>query len=162
MLLAPRTRRLGALAAIALFIGVFPANINSVGCGGTRRWPARIGAIARLPLQIPMITQAFKVYRNASLGVCASNPASSSGRAASSGTTVARAHVVEGRAHRRFRARRCSRGPRQPVDGELNGGLPHGFRAARRLAGLPVQHRDAAVVVGEDRVDAAADHRARR
>jgi hypothetical protein len=24
----------------------------------------RLGAIARLPLQIPMITQAFKVYRN--------------------------------------------------------------------------------------------------
>ena len=26
---------------------------------------ARIGAIARLPLQIPMITQALKIYRNA-------------------------------------------------------------------------------------------------
>jgi hypothetical protein len=26
---------------------------------------ARVGTIARLPLQIPMITQALKVYRNA-------------------------------------------------------------------------------------------------
>lgn len=68
LLLVPRTRRLGALAAIALYLAVFPANVNMV-----RLWyqePAkplfmRIGAIARLPLQIPMITQAYKVYRNA-------------------------------------------------------------------------------------------------
>jgi uncharacterized membrane protein len=67
LLLAPRTRKLGALAAIALFLGVFPANVNMV-----RLWfkepakplPMRIGAIARLPLQIPMITQAYKIYRN--------------------------------------------------------------------------------------------------
>ena len=30
LLLAPKTRRLGALAAIALFIGVFPGNVNMV------------------------------------------------------------------------------------------------------------------------------------
>lgn len=67
LLLAPRTRKLGALAAIALYLGVFPANVNMV-----RLWfkdpakplPMRIGAIARLPLQIPMITQAYKIYRN--------------------------------------------------------------------------------------------------
>ncbi len=67
LLLAPRTRKLGALAAIALYLGVFPANVNMV-----RMWfkdpakplPMRIGAIARLPLQIPMITQAYKIYRN--------------------------------------------------------------------------------------------------
>jgi uncharacterized membrane protein len=64
MLLAPRTRRLGALVAIALFIGVYPANINSVRVLWHKGWPARIGTIARLPLQIPMITQALKVYRN--------------------------------------------------------------------------------------------------
>ena len=28
LLLAPRTRRLGALAAVALFVAVFPANVN--------------------------------------------------------------------------------------------------------------------------------------
>lgn len=65
MLLAPRTRRLGAVAAIALYVGVFPANVNSVRVLWNKGWPARIGTIARLPLQIPMITQALKVYRNA-------------------------------------------------------------------------------------------------
>ena len=67
LLLSPRTRRLGALSAVALFVAVFPANLNLV-----RLWfkdPAkplfmRLGAIARLPLQIPMITSALKVYRN--------------------------------------------------------------------------------------------------
>ena len=65
MLIAPRTRRVGALAAVALYIGVFPANINSVRVLWHKGWPARIGTIARLPLQIPMITQALKVYRTA-------------------------------------------------------------------------------------------------
>lgn len=65
-LIVPRTRKLGALGAIALYLGVFPANVNMV-----RLWfkdpakPAflRAGALARLPLQIPMITQAYRVYR---------------------------------------------------------------------------------------------------
>jgi uncharacterized membrane protein len=65
MLIAPRTRRLGALAAVALFVAVFPANINSVRVLWNKGWAARIGTIARLPLQIPMITTALKVYRNA-------------------------------------------------------------------------------------------------
>jgi uncharacterized membrane protein len=67
LLLAPRTRRIGGLAAAALFVAVLPANVNMV-----RLWfkdPAkplfmRIGAIARLPLQIPMITSALKIFRN--------------------------------------------------------------------------------------------------
>ncbi|KUH81336.1 MULTISPECIES: hypothetical protein [unclassified Mycobacterium] len=66
LLLAPRTRRVGALAAVALFLAVFPANVNMV-----RLWskepakplPMRLGAIARLPLQVPMILEAVKVYR---------------------------------------------------------------------------------------------------
>jgi uncharacterized membrane protein len=65
MLLAPRTRRLGALAAVAVFVGVFPANVNMVRLWWAKGWPARIGAIARLPLQVPMITQALKIRRNA-------------------------------------------------------------------------------------------------
>ena len=65
MLIAPRTRRVGALAAIALFVGVFPANVNSVRVLWNKGWPARIATIARLPLQVPMITQALKVYRTA-------------------------------------------------------------------------------------------------
>lgn len=65
LLIAPRTRRLGAVAAVALYVGVFPANVNSVRVLWNKGWPARIGTIARLPLQIPMITQALKVYRTA-------------------------------------------------------------------------------------------------
>jgi uncharacterized membrane protein len=65
LLLVPRTRRMGAIAAITLFIAVFPANVNCIRLWWSKGWPARIGAIVRLPLQIPMITQARKIYRNA-------------------------------------------------------------------------------------------------
>jgi uncharacterized membrane protein len=64
LLLAPRTRRLGALAAVALFVGVFPGNVNMVRLWKDKPLPMRIGAIARLPLQIPMITEALKIYRS--------------------------------------------------------------------------------------------------
>ncbi|MCV7151856.1 DoxX family protein [Mycolicibacterium pyrenivorans] len=66
LLVAPKTRRVGALAAIALFVGVFPGNVNMVRLwfkDPTKPLPMRVVAIARLPLQIPMITQALKVYR---------------------------------------------------------------------------------------------------
>ena len=65
LLLAPKTRRLGALAAVALFVGgVSRATSTWSGCGRTSRCSMRIGAIARLPLQIPMITEALKIYRS--------------------------------------------------------------------------------------------------
>ncbi len=63
LLLPPRTRRLGALSAVAVFVGVFPANINLIRLWRDKPLIMRLGAIARLPLQIPMITAAFKVYR---------------------------------------------------------------------------------------------------
>jgi len=63
LLLVARTRKLGALAAIALYLAVFPANVNMVRLWKDKPLPMRIGAIARLPLQIPMITQALKIYR---------------------------------------------------------------------------------------------------
>jgi uncharacterized membrane protein len=65
LLLARRTRRNAALAAVALFLGVFPANVNMVRLWWDKPWPMRIVALARLPLQIPMITQALKIRRNA-------------------------------------------------------------------------------------------------
>jgi uncharacterized membrane protein len=64
LLLARRTRRNAALAAVALFLGVFPANVNMVRLWWDKPWPMRIVALARLPLQIPMITQALKIRRN--------------------------------------------------------------------------------------------------
>lgn len=65
LLLVPRTRRLGALAAAALFIAVFPGNVNMVRLWWSRPWPWRVVALARLPLQIPMITTALKIRRGA-------------------------------------------------------------------------------------------------
>ena len=64
-LLLPRhTRRLAALAAALLFVGVFPANVNMVRLWWGKPWPMRIAALARLPLQIPMITTALRIRRN--------------------------------------------------------------------------------------------------
>ncbi|OCB22099.1 hypothetical protein A5674_26725 [Mycobacterium malmoense] len=63
-LLARRTRRPAALAAAALFVGVFPANVNMCRLWSNKPWPMRIAALARLPLQIPMITTALKISRN--------------------------------------------------------------------------------------------------
>lgn len=67
-LAVPRTRRLGALAAVALFLAVFPANIQMA----VDWWrnpktplPMKVGALLRLPFQIPMITEALKARRNA-------------------------------------------------------------------------------------------------
>ena len=67
MLLAPRTRRAGALAAVALYLAVYPANINMVRLWWDKGWPARIAAMSRLPFQFPMSRQALKVRRNAPL-----------------------------------------------------------------------------------------------
>jgi len=64
LLLSPRTRKLGALSAVAVFVGVFPANLNLVRLWRNKPLIMRLGAIARLPLQIPMITGALKIYRN--------------------------------------------------------------------------------------------------
>jgi uncharacterized membrane protein len=64
LLLARGTRRFAALAAVVLFVGVFPANVNMCRLWWDKPWPMRIFALARLPLQIPMITAALKVSRN--------------------------------------------------------------------------------------------------
>jgi uncharacterized membrane protein len=68
LLVAPRTRRLGATAAVALFIAVLPANINMVRLWSDKPLPMRLGALARIPMQIPMIMQALKVRRSAPKG----------------------------------------------------------------------------------------------
>jgi uncharacterized membrane protein len=64
LLAAPPTRKVGALASAALFVGVLPANFYAVKMAGDNK-VMRAGAIARLPLQIPMVTAALKVAREA-------------------------------------------------------------------------------------------------
>jgi uncharacterized membrane protein len=59
-----RTRRLAALAAALLFVVVFPANVNMCRLWWDKPWLMRVAALARLPLQIPMITTALKIRRN--------------------------------------------------------------------------------------------------
>lgn len=61
----PRTRRRGALATAVLFVAVFPANIYSaIEPGDLPRW----AALARLPLQIPLVLWALQVARRAGAG----------------------------------------------------------------------------------------------
>jgi uncharacterized membrane protein len=64
LLLPLRTRRLAAFSAAALFLAVFPGNLNMVRLWWDKPWPMRIVALARLPLQIPMITTALSIARN--------------------------------------------------------------------------------------------------
>jgi len=64
LLLPRRTRRFAALAAALLFVAVFPANVNMVRLWWDKPLPMRIAALARLPLQIPMITTVLKIRRN--------------------------------------------------------------------------------------------------
>lgn len=61
----PRTRRLGGLAAAALFVAVFPANIAMAIDWSDRSVTEQVVAYARLPLQIPLIWWAWRVHRNA-------------------------------------------------------------------------------------------------
>lgn len=59
----PRWRRRGALATAALFVAVFPANVQMAldahGLAG------RTIAYARLPLQVPLVLWALRVRRSA-------------------------------------------------------------------------------------------------
>ncbi|SEQ11064.1 Uncharacterized membrane protein [Lentzea xinjiangensis] len=59
----PRTRRLGALAAVALFVAVFPANVKMALDFRDKSPKARALAYGRLPLQIPLVAWAWKVAK---------------------------------------------------------------------------------------------------
>lgn len=61
----PRTRRLGGLAAAALFVAVLPANIKMAVDWSDRSAREQAIAYGRLPLQIPLVLWALKVRKNA-------------------------------------------------------------------------------------------------
>ncbi|MFJ1865225.1 hypothetical protein ACIOD1_11395 [Streptomyces sp. NPDC088097] len=61
----PRTRRVAALATAAFFVGVFPANVKMALDSGRRSPGFRAAAIARLPLQVPLVLWARGVSRSA-------------------------------------------------------------------------------------------------
>jgi uncharacterized membrane protein len=58
---APRTRRTGATAAAAVFVLVFPANVQMALDYRSRSGPERAVAYGRLPLQIPLVVWAWRV-----------------------------------------------------------------------------------------------------
>ena len=64
LLTAPKTRRAGALAAIALYTAVSPANVQMAWDWRHESAFKRVVAFGRLPLQIPLIHSAWKIYRN--------------------------------------------------------------------------------------------------
>ena len=59
----PRTRRLGGLAAAALFVGVFPANVKMAADWRHAHPAKRAVACCRLPLQVPLVLWARRVAR---------------------------------------------------------------------------------------------------
>jgi len=64
----PRTRRVGGYAAAGLFIAVFPGNLWMAWLWRRKPLPYRVGAIARLPLQVPLVAWGLRVARSAAPG----------------------------------------------------------------------------------------------
>jgi uncharacterized membrane protein len=65
-LAVPRTRRIAGLAAAALFVAVFPANLKMARDlldDPSSPRPMRIVSLLRLPLQLPLISWALAVGR---------------------------------------------------------------------------------------------------
>lgn len=62
-LVVPSTRRLAGLASAGLLLGVFPANVQmAVDVMKGRSVLAKAMAVARLPLQVPMIRTAWRIF----------------------------------------------------------------------------------------------------
>lgn len=62
---APRTRRVGGALAAALFVAVFPGNVQMALDWAHRPWPLRLIAYGRLPLQVPLVVWALVVRHHA-------------------------------------------------------------------------------------------------
>ncbi|SHN42672.1 Uncharacterized membrane protein [Cryptosporangium aurantiacum] len=63
----PKTRRVGALASAALFVAVYPANVQmALDARKTSNTQYKAIAYGRLPFQAPLIAWALSVARTAS------------------------------------------------------------------------------------------------
>lgn len=58
-----RFRNLGGVLAAVLLVAVFPANVRTVRVVRRQPLPVRLTALARLPLQVPLIALALRVGR---------------------------------------------------------------------------------------------------
>lgn len=65
LLLVPATRKLGGIAATALFLGVWPGNMKMAWDWRHRPMEKQLISLGRLPLQIPMIASAVKIAKYA-------------------------------------------------------------------------------------------------
>ncbi len=83
LLVRRRTARTGGRLAALAMLAVYPANLEAVRRGGYRGMPgwlgSRVAAIARLPLQVPLVWWAWSVARAAERG----QPVSSAAKASS-------------------------------------------------------------------------------
>ncbi|MCM2429692.1 DoxX family protein [Streptomyces sp. RKAG337] len=61
----PATRRIGGLLAAGLLTAVFPANVKMAYDWRDRPAPLRNAALARLPVQVPLVLWALRVSRQA-------------------------------------------------------------------------------------------------
>lgn len=61
LLAVPKTRAVGAAAAAALFVGVFPGNVKMAWDWRNKPVPLQTIAYGRLPVQIPLVWAALKV-----------------------------------------------------------------------------------------------------
>ncbi|WP_433406246.1 DoxX family protein [Streptomyces sp. CA-146814] len=61
----PRTRGAAARATAGFFVGVFPANVQMAVDWRDRPRPQRAAALARLPVQLPLVLWARSVARGA-------------------------------------------------------------------------------------------------
>ncbi|MCZ2837211.1 DoxX family protein [Modestobacter sp. VKM Ac-2985] len=62
LLAVPRTRRIGGWAAVAVLVGVLPAHAQTL--RAFRHQPGKLAvAVARIPLQAPMLGAALRVAR---------------------------------------------------------------------------------------------------
>lgn len=70
-LAAPRTRAAAALASAALFVAVFPGNVQmavtALRSEHASAW-YQAGTLARLPLQVPLVAWAWSIRRRAARG----------------------------------------------------------------------------------------------
>jgi uncharacterized membrane protein len=64
-LVPERTRRPAALAAAALFVAVYPGNVQQAVDAHRRRSPraARVATLVRLPMQVPLVWWALTIAR---------------------------------------------------------------------------------------------------
>lgn len=65
LLLVPATRKLGGIAATALFLGVWPGNMKMAWDWRHRPLEKQLISLGRLPLQIPLIVSAVKIAKYA-------------------------------------------------------------------------------------------------